>query len=100
MNYLALILGMAVVTYLPRLLPALIRGRDRFPAWFRKWLQGIPPAALAALIFPGILQVNPEHPRVGLVGGGAALLLSLLRLPNVWVMLGALLAAFLAQQWM
>lgn len=97
MSSIWLILGMTVVTYLPRLLPALLMDHLSFPDWFRQWLKNIPHAALAALIFPGILRVVPEHPVVGLLGGGAALLLSLLRLHLVLVMIGAILVSYLVQ---
>ena len=42
MNLLLMILGMAVVTYLPRLIPALFLDRFEFPDWFERWLKSIP----------------------------------------------------------
>ena len=42
MKILLVIVSMALVTYIPRLLPALFLDRFQFPAWFRKWLQSIP----------------------------------------------------------
>ena len=98
MKILGLILGMALVTFLPRLLPALIPDEYRFPPWLRKWLRGIPYAALGALIFPGIVQVAPDQPWLGLVGGGAALLLALLEIHITLVMAGAVLVVFLLEQ--
>lgn len=98
MNTLWLILGMSAVTYIPRLLPALFVERTHFPDWFQRWLESLPYAALAALIFPGVLEVDPDHPEVGLLGGGIALLLSLLNLHVLWAMAGAILVTFLAQQ--
>ena len=53
MMLLLIILGMAVVTYLPRMLPVLIIDRFTPPAWLNRWLKSIPYAALGALIFPG-----------------------------------------------
>ena len=77
MKTLLLILGMAVVTYLPRLLPAIFMDRFQFPAWFQTWLKSIPYAALGALIFPGVLLVDQDQPLIGLLGGFAALGLNL-----------------------
>jgi len=63
------ILGMSIVTYIPRLLPVFVMDRFKFPSWAKRWLNGIPYAALGALIFPGILSVEQDMPIVGLVGG-------------------------------
>ena len=49
------ILGMALVTYLPRLLPAwFLRGRE-LPEFLSAWLKYIPAAVLAALLLPSML---------------------------------------------
>ena len=99
MKALSIVLGMAVVTYLPRLLPALFMNRITFAPWFERWLQSIPYAALGALIFPGILLVDEAHPEVGLAGGFVALLLASLRLHIIFVMTGAILSVLLIQNW-
>lgn len=56
------ILGMSLVTYLPRMLPLVVLSRIKLPAVFIRWLGYIPPAVLSALLLPGILisegQVN------------------------------------------
>lgn len=47
--------GMAVVTYLPRLLPTLfLSGRNLRPM-IAAWLRLIPPAVLAAMLVPSLL---------------------------------------------
>ena len=97
MNYLLVVLGMAVVTYLPRLLPALFLDKIEFPEWFKKWLQSIPYAALGALIFPGVLLVDKDQPLLGLAGGIAALLLSWINLHITLVMAGSILVVILLQ---
>lgn len=97
MKILAIILGMALVTYLPRLLPALLLDRFAFPAWFRKWLKSIPYAALGALIFPGVLLVDREQPFLGLAGGLAAAVLSYLDLHITLVMAGSIVTVILLQ---
>jgi len=97
MKVLLVIVGMALVTYIPRLLPALFMDRFQFPDWFQKWLQSIPYAALGALIFPGILLVEKDQPWLGLAGGVIALILSLLRLHITLVMAGSILTVILLQ---
>jgi branched-subunit amino acid transport protein len=97
MKTLILIFGMAVVTYIPRLLPALFLDRFNFPQWFQKWLQNIPYAALGALIFPGVLLVEKDQPLIGLVGGVTAFLLALLNLHIILIMAGTIGAVILLQ---
>jgi len=90
MNIMLLILGMAIVTYIPRLLPALFLNRFKFPPWFQKWLRNIPYAALGALIFPGVLFVEKDQPLIGLAGGLTAFLLSLLNVHITLIMAGSI----------
>lgn len=95
-----LIAGMAVVTYLPRLLPAVFLDRYQFPGWFQKWLQAIPYAALGALIFPGVLLVKEDQPLLGLAGGVVAFLLALLEVHITLVMVGAVLTVIVIGGWL
>ena len=97
MSPLLMILGMALVTYLPRLIPALLMDRFQFPSWFEKWLKSIPYAALGALIFPGVLLVKEDQPLIGLAGGAAAFILALLDLHITLVMAGSILVVYLLQ---
>ncbi len=97
MTVLILIIGMAVVTYVPRLLPAIFLDRFKFPAWFQTWLKSIPYAALGALIFPGILLVEKDQPLLGLAGGLAAFILALLNLHITLVMAGAITLVIILQ---
>ncbi|MCJ7734049.1 MAG: AzlD domain-containing protein [Anaerolineales bacterium] len=97
MNILLIILGMALVTYLPRLLPALFLDRIQFPDWFQRWLKSIPYAALGALIFPGVLFVDKNQPWLGLAGGLTAFLLSILKIHITLVMAGTIVVVILLQ---
>lgn len=50
--------GMALVTYLPRLLPAwFLRGRS-LPPFLVAWLRYVPVAVLAALLLPSLLVAD------------------------------------------
>jgi branched-subunit amino acid transport protein len=97
MKVLVVIIGMAIVTFLPRLLPALILDRIKFPSWFEKWLKSIPYAVLGALIFPDVLLVEKDQPLLGLAGGIAAFLLALLDIHITLVMAGAIIVVILLQ---
>lgn len=50
-----LLLGMAAVTYLPRMLPLVLLQKVTFPGFFRRWLRFIPVAVLSALLAPSLL---------------------------------------------
>jgi branched-subunit amino acid transport protein len=72
MEIFVIILGMSVVTYIPRLLPVFMMDKFNLPVWAKRWLTSIPFAALGALVFPDILTVERDMPAIGLVGGLAA----------------------------
>src|SRR5699024_21361 len=66
----------------------------QFRDWVNRWLNAIPYAALGALIFPGILSVNPDQPYIGLIGGLVAITLALIGLNVILVVVGAIGAVF------
>jgi len=78
---LALVLGMAAVTVVPRILPAFVAGRRTPPRRVRQWLDAVPYAALGALIFPGVIAADPARWTTGVAAGLAALVAALLRAP-------------------
>jgi|SRR5690625_48529 len=92
---LLIIVGMSLVTMIPRVIPAFIVDKVNFPPWINQWLNAIPYAALGALIFPGILSVKPEEPHIGLFGGFIAIVLSFLGLNIIFVVIGAIMAVYL-----
>jgi branched-subunit amino acid transport protein len=95
MQLFLVIVAMGIVTFLPRVLPVLIMDKWALPTWMKRWLKAVPYAALGALIFPGILFVDPDRPWVGLVGGMVAFALAMLRLPLLAVILGAIITVIL-----
>jgi len=80
-DYLLLILGMGLVTYLPRWLPLHFLSRRSLPEWFIQWLELIPAAILSALLLP--VLVMDGDPRT----------VNLLR-PELWVALPTLAIAW------
>lgn len=67
---LLLILGMALVTYIPRMLPLIMLSSRGLNPHLVRWLEMVPPAVLAALLAQELfLQEAPE--------GGKVLFLSL-----------------------
>jgi branched-subunit amino acid transport protein len=49
------IVGMAVVTYIPRLLPVLFLSGKQLRPLIASWLKLVPPAVLAAMLVPSLL---------------------------------------------
>ena len=61
-DYLLLVLGMGIVTYLPRWIPLIFLSRRPLPKWLRRWLDFIPAAVLAALVLPALVTTGePKH---------------------------------------
>jgi len=54
-EYLAVILGMGLVTFLPRWLPLVYLTKRSLPAWLIEWLDFIPAAILSAILLPALV---------------------------------------------
>lgn len=55
-----IILGMAAVTYLPRLLPVLVLSSKSLPPVVIMWLQYVPVAVLAAMLLPALMMPDKQ----------------------------------------
>jgi len=53
--YLAVILGMGLVTFLPRWLPLIYLTKRSLPSWLVEWLDFIPAAILSAILLPALV---------------------------------------------
>jgi branched-subunit amino acid transport protein len=61
-DFLMIIVGMGLVTYLPRWAPLFFLSRRSLPQWFIRWLDLIPAAILSALLMPALLtNGEPRH---------------------------------------
>ncbi len=102
MNEVYLIAGMAVVTYLIRYPLFAVAEQIAFPDFLSRALQYVPPAVLAAIIFPstlmpeGTLQLNYSNP--WLLGGLVAALVAW-RSRNLLVTIVAGMIAFGVCKW-
>ncbi len=62
MQYILLIAGMGLVTYIPRYLPLFFLAQRALPRWLIEWLDMIPVAILSVLVFSEIfLSGSPRH---------------------------------------
>lgn len=66
-SILLLIIGMGVVTYIPRMLPLVALNGKKMPSFLQEVLKNVPYAVLGALIVPGIFLIN-ENIWYGAVG--------------------------------
>lgn len=57
-NFILMVSGMVIVTFIPRFLPLVLLGNKELPEKVVLWLSFIPAAVLAALLAPSILLKN------------------------------------------
>lgn len=91
-----MILGMTLVTYLPRVLPAFLMGRIKLNARVGRFLQLIPYTAMTALVFPGVFTVD-ANPVFGIVGAAVAGGLAWKKCPIIVCVLAAVAVEALMQ---
>jgi len=92
------ILGMGVVTYIPRMLPLVAIKADGVPPFLQGVLKNVPFAVLGALIFPAIftiqsgslLHITWDDFFFGLIGGAMAFIASYLEWNIIFVVLSAI----------
>ena len=63
-DYYLLILGMAVVTYIPRMAPLMLLSSRSLNPLLMRWLEMVPPAVLAALLAPELLLRSGEGGKI------------------------------------
>lgn len=78
-----IIVLMALVTYIPRVLPSFIVGKLRLGKKTEKFLRLIPYTAMTALVFPGIFTSVNGNVIYGIAGGAVAAFLAYMRCPVV-----------------
>ncbi|WP_305513963.1 AzlD domain-containing protein [Methanobrevibacter sp. V14] len=82
MDFMALVvIGCALVTFIPRLIPALFIDKLNFSPKVEKFLNLIPYTALSALICPGVLTVDNQLWYIGLIGAVVAASLAWKKVP-------------------
>lgn len=96
MNLLTLIFSMALVTYLPRLLPLALLQDMKLPPYCVRFMKYIPYAALAALIFPGVLSSTGSQHATALCGTIVAMVLAYFELNLLIVVMGGIAGALIA----
>lgn len=94
MNFILLIFFLFLVTYIPRMLPAILMDKIKLSKKATLFLQLIPYTAMTALVFPSVFTMDTNI-WVGIVGVIVAVLASLKGFPVVVVVLLSVLACLL-----
>ncbi|NLY85617.1 MAG: AzlD domain-containing protein [Tissierellia bacterium] len=94
-SYLLLIIGMAIVTYLPRLVPLMALTNRKVNKKVEDFLSLIPYTSLSILIARGILTSNDEMILASIVGIGAAGIISYIKGNLVLSVLSGILLSFI-----
>ena len=94
-SMLFLIIGMALATYLPRLLPLALLQNLSLPSYMIRFMRFIPYAALASLIFPGIVYSTGELHEAALAGALISIVLAYFEVNLLLVVLGGIAGALL-----
>lgn len=89
-QYWWMLLGMALVTYLPRMIPLAFLDEKKLPPIVSGVLKNIPYAVLGALIFPAVLFVQDGNILFGVVGIIVAFAIALLGGGLMVVVLGTI----------
>ena len=89
--------GMVVVTYVPRLLPFVMRGKRELPAWQQRALRLVPFAAIGALILPDGLAAVGGDKVLSLLGLAVAALAGALVKQPFFVVVAAVAAVVIVQ---
>lgn len=89
-NMMMMIIGMAVVTYLPRMIPLVALSGIELPVFVQNVLRNVPYATLGALIVPGVFFIQ-EDIWFGIIGAIAAFAVAYLGLNVIVVVMGSIL---------
>ena len=90
-----IVLGMMLVTYIPRFLPFVMIGDKPLPKKVVRFLEYVPFAALGALIIPGALTAIPGAYMPVAGGLGFAVIYSYLRGGMIVTVVGGIITTYL-----
>jgi len=95
MKVFTIVLLMALVTYLPRLIPLYFFDVEKIPGRIKLFLSFIPYAAMGALILPGSISAVHGRPVVSAMGIAAAVIIAWLNSNIIITVMLTILATYL-----
>jgi len=90
-----LIIGMAIVTYIPRVIPFLTISNKELPHKLKLFLEFVPYTALGALLMPGVITAIPNQPLISLAGLSFACFYSWKKGGMIVPVVGSILVVFI-----
>jgi len=93
------IIGMGLVTYIPRMVPFVMFQGKELPPFIQGVLKNVPYATLGALIFPAVFIIQEGDIFFGVIGMAAAFLIAFLGANVIAVVLGSI-AILSAYSWL
>jgi branched-subunit amino acid transport protein len=85
-----MIIGMGLVTYIPRMMPFVLFKGKELPPFIQGVLKNVPYATLGALIFPAIIFIQKDDMWYGVAGAAAAFIAAFLGANVIVVVLGSI----------
>ncbi len=85
-----MIIGMGLVTYIPRMLPFVLFKGKELPPFIQGVLKNVPYATLGALIFPAIIFIQKDDLLYGVLGAAVAFIAAFLGANVIVVVLGSI----------
>lgn len=95
-SYLPLIIGMTLVTYIPRLAPLVLLNNKKMNKRIEEFLRYIPYTSLSILIIRGIITSSDKMMIPTIMGVGIAAIISYIKGNLVLAVLAGILLSFLA----
>ncbi|KKI93531.1 branched-chain amino acid transporter [Bacillus sp. SA1-12] len=84
-----MIIGMGLVTYIPRMIPLVVLSKLKLPNFVQNILKNVPFATLGALIVPGIFLISDDV-MFGIIGAIAATLIAFTGANVILVVMGSI----------
>lgn len=84
------LIGMAVVTYLPRMVPFIMFKGEELPRFIQGILKNVPYATLGALIFPAVFLIREGEILFGVIGMLVSFILAFFGANVIVVVLGSI----------
>lgn len=96
-RFLWIILAMAVVSFLPRVVPAIFMSKIKLNPFFERFLNMIPYTAMTALVFPGIFYSVPNNYLAATIGTAVAIVASFFKVAMSLVVVLAVVSVLVVQ---
>jgi branched-subunit amino acid transport protein len=103
-KFVLIVLGMGLVTYIPRWFPLFFLSRRSLPRWLVQWLDLIPAAILGALLLPELITTGqPRHIdwlRPECIAAIPTFIIAILTRSLGWTVIAGMATFWLVEKWL